>query len=371
MQKDFHLGITFVLSRLAGFSNEEANTIASSAQYVDDAVFEGILNFDNDGSYEIMASAHRMLDYRNFKELANRKVWLPFHFIPGNLYDPQELRISNLVQRLVCRPNSPIAHAIVDECLKHKQKNFHLHLLGIAMHTYADTWAHQGFAGIAHKVNEVNNIYNAEGSIDQVQMNKRKKKLRFMSLKKILVQFVPFLSRLIGEINPIGHGTVLSYPDLPYLVWSYEDWRGEKIIRNNPKDFLEASCELFKKLKRYKSDDENNCIQMQDRDLEMIQKYFTTATYFQEEDRLNVLKEMIISGQFSFGNDLWDYQTDGANSWLFKATNTLSEDEFDLKRVQFKKDFLSSDWKNVHDALFYYRFHLLNSVLPQFELCAV
>lgn len=371
MQKDFHLGITFILSRLAGFNNEEANIIASSAQYVDDAVFEGILKFDNDGSYEIMASAHRMLDYRNFEQLANRKVWLPFHFIPGDFYDPNETRVSNLVQRLVCRPNSQIAHSIVDECLNHKHRPFHLHLLGIAMHTYADTWAHQGFAGISHKINEVNNIYDAEGSIDKKQMNKRRNKLFFMSCKIFFARLLPFVSKLIGEINPIGHGTVLSYPDLPYLVWSYENWRGEIIHRNNPKDFIEASQELFKKLKKYKDGDENSEIKIHLNDLNMIKKYFSIAVHSDQEERLKILEEMIVNGQFSFGQDVWDYQTEGHNSWLYKATGTLSENTFDFEKVQYKKEFLNSDWKNIHDALLFYRFHLLNTVLPQFELCAV
>ncbi len=38
MQIDFHHTVTYVIARLAGFSQTEAGVIAYSAQYVDDAV---------------------------------------------------------------------------------------------------------------------------------------------------------------------------------------------------------------------------------------------------------------------------------------------------------------------------------------------
>jgi len=38
--------------------------------------------------YPRTASAHKMLDYRNMRDLANHRVWLPFHFLPGNGGDP-------------------------------------------------------------------------------------------------------------------------------------------------------------------------------------------------------------------------------------------------------------------------------------------
>ena len=33
-----------------------------------------------------------------------------------------------------------------------------LHRLGITMHVYADTWAHQGFAGTPHEINQATEI---------------------------------------------------------------------------------------------------------------------------------------------------------------------------------------------------------------------
>ena len=69
MQIDFHFGVTYVVARLAGFDLNDAHKIAYSAQYVDDEVHEGIINFNNRSSFAFIASAHKMLDYRNFEEL--------------------------------------------------------------------------------------------------------------------------------------------------------------------------------------------------------------------------------------------------------------------------------------------------------------
>ena len=110
MQIDFHHGVTYVLARLAGFSHDEAQIIAHSAQYVDDAVDDGTLFFDNEGAYEFISSAHKMLDYRNFSKLANHHVWIPFHFLPGNDLDPKlRGKVPDFVQQAICRPNSVTA----------------------------------------------------------------------------------------------------------------------------------------------------------------------------------------------------------------------------------------------------------------------
>jgi hypothetical protein len=88
MQIDFHHGVTYGCARLAGFSADDAKIVAHSAQSVDDATAEGEIWFDNGMIYPRTASAHKMLDYRNMRDLANHRVWLPFHFLPGNGGDP-------------------------------------------------------------------------------------------------------------------------------------------------------------------------------------------------------------------------------------------------------------------------------------------
>lgn len=79
MQIDFHHTVTYVVARAAGFSHPESETIAYSAQYVDDATDLGLVQFylgdpaksKIGPTYTRISSAHKMLDYRNNSELAN------------------------------------------------------------------------------------------------------------------------------------------------------------------------------------------------------------------------------------------------------------------------------------------------------------
>jgi len=84
MQIDFHHAVTYVVSRLAGFKKEDAEIIAYSAQYVDDAISRGSIKFDNSAMYFRESSAHKFWDYKHSIRLDNHRVLVPFHFIPGN-----------------------------------------------------------------------------------------------------------------------------------------------------------------------------------------------------------------------------------------------------------------------------------------------
>jgi hypothetical protein len=65
------------------------------------------------------------------------------------------------------------------------------------MHVYTDTWAHQGFVGFNHEINDVSKI---NGGVDTLFMDK-------------------MASFFVGEAFPLGHGSLLSYPDRPFLEW--------------------------------------------------------------------------------------------------------------------------------------------------------
>jgi len=52
-------------------SPEESEIVAYCSQYIDDGTNAGTIKFDNGAKYRRLSSAHKMLDYRNFKELAN------------------------------------------------------------------------------------------------------------------------------------------------------------------------------------------------------------------------------------------------------------------------------------------------------------
>lgn len=68
MQIDFHHAVTYVAARIAGFTHGEADIIAYSAQYVDDATSSGAICFDNKAMYSRISSAHKSLDLDNMND---------------------------------------------------------------------------------------------------------------------------------------------------------------------------------------------------------------------------------------------------------------------------------------------------------------
>lgn len=222
MQIDGHHTLTYIAARLAGYSPRHASIIAYSAQYVDDATNSGVINFKNGAKYSRISSAHKMLDYRNSDELANHLVWIPFHFLPGNGGMPAgQNPDGTFIRKLVCCPDSHVARDMLRECARDIDKPYFLHRLGITMHVYADTWSHQGFAGINHEINEASKLSSNSAKLDKSFANK-------------IVNF--FLS----ETFPLGHGAALSHPDKPALIWEYKNGLGEKVYRNNPETFMDA-----------------------------------------------------------------------------------------------------------------------------------
>jgi len=209
MQIDFHHAVTYVSARCAGFPHDEAEIIAHSAQYVDDATNGGIIEFENGAMYNHTASAHKMLDYKNTRELANHLVWVPFHFLPGNGgMEADKNPDGGFIQKLICRPDSHVARDMLRAMALDRNKPYALHRLGISMHVYADTWAHQGFAGVIHQCNQADDIESNMADRDGSLLDKLK-------------------NFFVSKSFPLGHGAVLSHPDQPYLIWKYKNGLGE------------------------------------------------------------------------------------------------------------------------------------------------
>ncbi len=354
MQIDFHHTVTYVVARLAGFSHTKAARVAYCAQYVDDATNDGVITFDNSAMYKRISSAHKMLDYRNSKALKNRQVWLPFHFLPGNGgLRPSRAPQGGFHKRLLCVPDSHIADHMIRFCLKDKDKPYGLHRLGITMHVYADTWAHQGFAGINHKVNEARDIESDDNEAD-------------ISLAGRLFNF------FISEAFPLGHGAVLSYPDRPYLKWSYKNGMGKTIDRDNPHDFVEAAEQMCVAMKRWRAGDPDSQVDgLPGADKGKISTLLKNIKDDDGEKRHEKWLEKIESGHFSFGPAGLPYIPKGRGSWKHKAVG--ARDWFDDpsdEPFKYKESFLDSDWKRFHDALQAHRFDLIHEILPQYNICA-
>jgi len=355
MQIDFHHAVTYISARCAGFLHIDAEKIAHSAQYVDDATNGGIIEFDNGAMYNHTASAHKMLDYRNTDELANHLAWVPFHFLPGNGglkagEDPN----GGFIQKLICRPDSHIARDMLRALAVDKNKPYALHRLGITMHVYADTWAHQGFAGVIHKCNQADDIESNIPALDGRLIDK-------------LTNF------FVSKSFPLGHGAVLSHPDQPYLIWRYKNGLGEQIERNNPKDFLQAADYMCRAMQCFRNGDDTmnleNMPGLPDQDRAAISNIIADATDADGDKRHNAWISAIESGTFSFGSNNLRYIPKGEGSWKYAAIKTDKEKDSHGEKFPYAPSFLNSDWKHFHDALQAHRFDVIHDILPRYGIC--
>ncbi|MBH8566601.1 hypothetical protein I8748_31365 [Nostoc sp. CENA67] len=352
MQIDFHHGVTYVAARLAGFEHQAASTIAYCAQYVDDAINDGLIRFDNGALFSRISSAHKMLDYRNFQELANHRVWIPFHFLPGNDglkagEDPD----GKFINKLICRPNSDVAQQMVRECIQQRHTTYALHRLGITMHVYVDTWAHQGFAGVNHRVNEAKKLLDANGNPDYNLMDKLQ-------------------NYFVSEALPLGHGAVLSHPDKPFLTWGYVNGRDEEILRNNPQDFLEAADHMCKAMQRYLTGNPDATVPgLPEPDKTLIEAMLRNITDDSGSVRHQKWLDAIAQGKFSFGQANVTYIPKGKDSWKHLALDTEDIVERGNEIFPYHPSFLTSDWKLFHDALQSHHFYIVHDLLPKYGIC--
>ncbi len=364
MQVDFHHAVTYVTARCAGFLPDDASVIAYAAQYVDDASNSGVIRFEGGIQYSRISSAHHLVDTRNFRKLANLLVWIPFHFLPGNGgTSAEEDWEGPFVDKLRCTPDSYVAREMIDACCADCKTPYALHRLGITMHVYADTFAHQGFTGICHEINDVSEL-----------QGKRVKKKKWQWFKE------RFLSGFIETVLPLGHGAVLTYPDLPFAQWSFQNEWLERHgcqaegVRDNPPLFMKAVDNMHKEMVAFRSCtgavDSPSRILPADR--ERIEYNLRSFTDNEGRDRHAKWCASIANGDFSFapeGAERISYVPKGVGSWKHAALETEKSIDSDSDVFPYHDDFLSSNWKLFHDALQKHRFVVLRDILPRYGIC--
>ena len=239
MKVDFHYCAIRVLAEKAGFSPEEAQRIAVASQYTDDAVEHKPIHIQGvpeeakrcltNGVFDPVCTAHAGLRYLTFKEKkSQRTVYIPFHFLPGQTYGGK----GKYEYRTLA--DSPLARSLVGEAVKTLTaakddgvRRAALIKLGIALHTYADTWAHQGFSGRhSSKDNDICKLAIREnGNWNELGL----------------------FEQLIHNIAPdIGHAEAVEFPDTAHLVWRFtRESDGKTTECHNPERYLQAAEAIY------------------------------------------------------------------------------------------------------------------------------
>jgi hypothetical protein len=342
MNKVFHYHSVKVIVTMAGFPPDEAQTIAYASQYADDATehkpmriqdapaewtiperYKKDLWFDPTCTAHSAKTWHRRLQkWAKFylKPSVQRKILIPFHFMPG-----EAMREPALFD-YVTKKNGTLAGLLIetakDSLLKAKtndQRNFGLVKLGVAIHTYADTWSHAGFSG-RHS--------SLENDIKDI-----KRKGNGSAWSNLLSLAASYAA------PDVGHAEALDTPDLSYVSWkaTYANKKKtpRKISRDNTVEFLEAAQNIYDHLKQV-SPMPNNSIPWKD---------FARPL----EDCLQ--KEENWSAAFSnFGIDFSYTHYDWRESTL--AGDSVDWDDFDDA-----KDFVKLEFKFTGQDKRWFMFH--------------
>jgi len=164
MEKDFHYYLTYALAKITGLNNPEV--VAYSSQFVDDnnegqfsingeeMPFPERLRANGGYYYPIMTQS---LSPKSLDPYVQKYVYVPFHFLPGD----NNVMIKSANNPLSTTPDSANAKSIISKALDTDNP----YLIGIALHTFADTWSHQNFSGLREEWNAVYPWYNVFKSI--------------------------------------------------------------------------------------------------------------------------------------------------------------------------------------------------------------
>ena len=145
---EFHYYILHFLALRAGFGQEEARIVAYSSQLVDSSIFAYTVHWDGQ-----LVKIEITQNYGWWEQDTPRDVYIPFHFFPGDEGHAPAKRTDGRRSRLSCTPSSPR----VKEQLIRALKTRNLYRVGIALHTFADSWAHQNFSGLQEDWNVTGN----------------------------------------------------------------------------------------------------------------------------------------------------------------------------------------------------------------------
>lgn len=233
MQKDFHYYCIAILARGAGFNSADALVIATASQYVDDATEGEQIPIQLNGSivnFDPVLTAYKKLDaLQAIDWSAQKRVWIPFHFIPGEPFEPEH----TLPYNFITRPGSNFASLLVEKAANEPIQRYKRRLcrIGIALHTYADSWPHQDFSG---------RKATGENNVEAIHLYEPQEAAwEHLKIENIVFDLLPMM----------GHAQAGYFPDLAFQQWKFTlvPSPGE-ISRNNAVMFLEAARNIYDRL---------------------------------------------------------------------------------------------------------------------------
>ncbi len=344
MQTDFHFYAVYALARAAGFKADDADVIAYSSEHTDDAKYDHALDFQNGGRFQQILTAHQFLTPRALNRTTCYRIWVPFHFLPGNLG-------VDFYERMVTRPGGAIAQRLIDDLLASNIRPYALHRLGILLHCYADTWSHQNFLGVIRdNMNSVRKL-----KVQRMPASSFQNVMR--SLRKRVKEYA---------IPKLGHAQAGTIPDEPYREWRYENYSGKKFDIYNVERSLDAaqSCYqvMLKFLKIFPAYSHTKPLQWHE-----LTSMFEKQLGLEADSRTRVdsWKDAISGGEFGLKIEENDKNINYDDREWFRYAVKVEKTDNGKEIYERKPEFEKSNWKFFHDAGAFHRFTVLHEILPE------
>jgi len=151
MDKEFHFYITYIIAQRAGFSDEDSYKIAYASQYTDDNNTKYRISGGDPDPFETYIS--QTIDITQ-PQATLMRIYPAFHFMPGteeDLFAPSAYRHDGKSHLLNTIPNGTNSKKVLQEALESENP----YRIGIAVHMYTDSFAHQNFLGFGDSFNSL------------------------------------------------------------------------------------------------------------------------------------------------------------------------------------------------------------------------
>jgi hypothetical protein len=350
MEISSHYYGIYALCIACNLKKNVARKIAYASQFVDDAKINTI-TFDKeyqDSEFDTVAgrskitniaTCHSYFILKTFNYQAMIFNTSAFHFFPGNKGD-------SFTRKLRCMQRPKILSDLIEEVIS--ERELIPEKLGMLLHIFADTYAHQGFSGLISKENDVHSVKSYQEKSIAFSIDKLKRKIKGILLFKI-----------DRHIPAYGHAQVYTYPDIPFGKWKYvydksDDFSGvdELSENDNNKRYSEAfntiAHEILMKISDDKVYTEERAYNQEE--IKKVIDILNTPTPKGKKIRLwkALLKRYLGDSFVSYSDD----------EWLRKVFVNYSKKKFDNRVVDGAKlhqDYKDSSWFAYIKAMKWYK----------------
>jgi hypothetical protein len=225
----------------------------------------------------------------------------------------------------------------------------------MALHSYADTFSHQGFSGLLSKVNDIKECQPLS-KLPWSWSDAFSNIFKWVTKDKF--------DRLFDSAMPAyGHGQAMAYPDIPHLVWSYEydfsdefstSYKSSGVIDNRER-FKRAFQKITKYLTNFLEQHphhEDGNVSFQNFDI-LLDTLLTEKTH--RERQKNWRNILLQEGLFDENDSALTYDED---RWLRDAFENFEDEKFNQRKVEkarLASNFPYTNWYKYYMAVKWYK----------------